>query len=44
MSEYEPIYRQPELKLLMSELIARQGVAETVEVVFSDEVLESDEQ
>jgi hypothetical protein len=40
----QPIYKRPEISLLMAELIAAQGVAEAVEINFIpvDEVLEDD--
>jgi hypothetical protein len=37
MTEHEPIYKRPDLKLIMGELVARQGVAEAVEVIFVNE-------
>lgn len=36
-AEHEPIYRRPDLRLIMSEIIARQGVADAVEVTFVDD-------
>jgi hypothetical protein len=33
----QPIYKRPELSLAMSDLIARQGVAEAVEIIFVDD-------
>jgi hypothetical protein len=37
MTEHEPIYKRPDLKLIMGELVARQGVAAAVEVIFIKE-------
>jgi hypothetical protein len=33
----QPIYKRPDIKLLMAELIAEQGVAEAVQIVFEEE-------
>jgi dTDP-glucose pyrophosphorylase len=33
----QPIYKRPDIKYLMAELIAAQGVAEAVIVVFEEE-------
>jgi hypothetical protein len=37
MHEHEPIYKRRELKLVMAELVAQRGVAESVKVIFVDE-------